>query len=201
MNDSAPFRYANEKIGFYIASGDQELLLQVNKLMARNGYVGIMDTAGRVQYLVDGRMGSPFAARRIMDTAGRLLRDQQEQTCPVKRCLGPAVDHVLAAHGIRPELKGFSYLRYMLLMAGYDETSLRPVSKTLYPAAATHFKVTPGQVERDIRYAMHKSDFHSLGLTGAAAICRMHDEMMREAENMAQKKTSFADPEGDEGRY
>ncbi|MGI6325970.1 MAG: sporulation initiation factor Spo0A C-terminal domain-containing protein [Saccharofermentanales bacterium] len=192
MKKATPFRYMNEQIGFYIAAGDQELLAQVKKLMSRNGCLGVMDTAGRVQYLIDGRMGSPFAARRIMETADRLLLDRQAHLSPFKRCLGRAVDQVLSRHNLRPELKGYRYLRYMLLLAGDDETCLRPVSKTLYPAAADHFRVKVSQVERDIRYAIQQSDFRRTGLTGAAAICRMHDEIMGEAERLAEIEISSA---------
>lgn len=200
MNDSFPHRYMNEQIGFYIAAGDQEILAQVSRLMARSGCVGLMDTAGRMQYLVDGRLGPSFAARRILETTGRLLRDRQEQINPLQRCLGQAVDETLAAHNIRPELKGYRFLRFILLLTGEDETCLKPVSKTLYPSAASHFHVTTAQVERDIRYAMQNSDFRQLGLAGAAAICRMHDEMMRMAEQLAAKETPFI-AQGDEGRY
>ncbi len=194
-------RYASDRLGFYIASSDQDILSQVGKLMSRNGYVGVMDTAGRLQYLVDGRRGSPYAARRIVEAASRVVRDRQEQAEPLVLQMGPAVDQVLATHAVRPELKGYRYLRYMLLQVGLDEAQLRPISKTLYPAAAGHFRVSTAQVERDIRYALQDTDFHRAGLTSAAAICRMYDEMMRLAEKMKEKQTSFVAPENNEGCY
>ena len=106
MNDPAPYRIASDKLGFYIAASDQEILAQVNRLMTRSGYVGIMDTAGRLQYLVDGRRGSPYAARRIVETTGRIMRDRKNQANPLLPVSGPAADEVLAAYGILPELEG-----------------------------------------------------------------------------------------------
>ena len=201
MNESVSSRYANDRLGFYIASSDQDILSQVSRLMSRSGYVGIMDTAGRLQYLVDGRRGSPYAVMRIVETTARMVRDRQDQTSPLLLQLGPAVDQVLAVHGIRPELKGYRYLRYMLLLVGLEEARLRPVSKTLYPAAASHFRVSAAQVERDIRYSLQGTDFREQGLTGAAAICRLYDEMIRLAEQLGEKETPPAIIADGGGRY
>lgn len=199
MNDPAIYRLASEKLGFYIAASDQDMLAQVNRLMVRSGYVGIMDTAGRLQYLVDGRKGSPYAARRILEAAGRIVQDRQDLANPLLLQLGPAADMVLAAHDIRQELKGYRYLRYILLLVGLDEASLKPISKTLYPAAASHFRVNASQVERDIRYALQTTDFRQMGLTSTAAICRLYDEMLRLAEELKKKETPSAITNDGEG--
>ncbi len=188
VHDPVSYRYASDKIGFYIAANDQEILTQVNRLMTRSGFVGIMDTAGRLQYLVDGRRGTPHAARRIIETTGRIIRDRQDTIDPLLLMLSPAADKVLAMHHIRQELKGCRFLRYLLLHAGLNETLLRPISKTLYPAVASHFKVNIYQVERDIRYALKPTDFRQAGLTTTAAISRMYDEMIRLAESMQKKE-------------
>jgi hypothetical protein len=188
-----------DRLGFYVASGDQEILAQVNRLMQRSGYVGVMDTAGRFQYIVDGRNGTPLAARRILETAGRILRDQQDADGSVRPYLNEAADWALAAHAMRRELKGTRFLRYMLLYAGTDETRLRPVSKTLYPAVASHFRVSTAQVERDVRYALQRTDLRTQGLASAAAICRLHDEMVRRAgeiRNREKPSAVLSDGEG-----
>ena len=202
MDDPSPYRIASDKLGFYIAANDHEILAQVNRLMTRSGYVGMMDTAGRLQYLVDGRRGSPHAARRIVETTGRLLRDREEAANPLLHYLALAADQVLAAYGILQNLKGYRYLRYLLLLAGLDDGRLRPVSKTLYPAAASHFRVTVTQVERDIRYACRRSEMHQLGLTNTLAICRLYDEMIRQAEALRNKEMpsgTVKDAEGMQG--
>ena len=201
MNDPVPYRYSTDKLGFYIAASDQDILTQVSRLMSRNGYVGVMDTAGRVQYLIDGRRGTPYAARRIIETTGRVVRDQQEKVSPLLAQMGPAADQVLMIHGIRPELKGYRYLRYMLLLVGLDEARLRPISKTLYPAAASHFRVSAAQIERDVRYAFQKTDYREQGLTSTAAICRLYDEMIRVAEKSKENQTPSAVHLDNEGCY
>ncbi len=200
MPEPSKYRYSNEDFGFYIASSDHDILNQVSRVMARSGYVGVMDTAGRLQYIVDGRKGSPHAARRIMDAAGRTLEKRQIEANPILGKIGPAADQVLCNHNIPPELKGYRFLRYILLFIGLDESKLRPVSKTLYPAASEHFRVTISQVERDIRYALSKTDFKKRGLTGAAAICRLYDEMIKTAEDLLDKEKPFISENADEGR-
>jgi hypothetical protein len=179
-----------DRLGFYIASGDQDILSQVNRLMQRSGYVGLMDTAGRFQYLVDGRRGSPLAARRILEAADKILARHEEADRATLACLGRAIDQVLEAHAIRPELKGARFLRYMLLDAGVDETLLRPISKTLFPAVAKHFRVSISQIERDIRYCLRQTDFRRQGLASAATICRLRDEVVRLVSEMREKETS-----------
>jgi hypothetical protein len=199
MHDSLPRQLPTDRLGFYVASGDQDILSQINRLMKNSGYVGVMDTAGRFQYIVDGRNGTPLAARRILETTGRILRDRQDTDDSVRSYLDQAADQTLAAHSIRQELKGFRFLRYMLLYAGLDETRLHPISKTLYPAVAGHFRVSMSQIERDIRYALQNTDLRAQGLASAAAICRLYDEMIRRAGELKDKEMPSAVPIDNEG--
>jgi len=184
------YRYTPEKLGFYIAASDQDMLCQINRIMSRSGYVGIMDTAGRLHYLVDGRRGSPFASRRIIETTGRIMREQLDAGDPLRANLTRYIDPVLSRHNIRPELKGYQYMRYLLLAVGLDETQLHPISKTLYPAVASHYQVNIAQIERDIRYALQDTDLHRQGLTTTAAISRMYHELIRLAESAAAAPVS-----------
>lgn len=183
-----PRALPTDRLGFYIASGDQDILGQVSKLMNRSGYVGVMDTAGRIQYIIDGRRGSPYAARRIIETAGRILHDRQDGSQNLRPFFGPAADLVLAGHAIRQALKGYHFLRYLLADAGLDETRLRPISKTLYPAVAKRFRVSTSQVERDIRYCLLCSDFRGQKLTTIAIISRLYDELIRQAAEIRDRR-------------
>lgn len=180
--ESLPYRYTDHELAFYIVATDRDMLSRINRLMSRSGYVGLMDTAGRLHYIVDGRRGVPYASMRILEATGRILCDREQKAQPFLQSINRTVDTVLASHGLRPELKGYQYLRCMLVLVGFDETKLKPVSKTLYPVVSEHFHVTVSQVERDIRYALHETDFHKNGLTPSAAICRLHQELVQKAE-------------------
>ncbi len=188
MSELPSYRYTEDKLGFYVAANDQDMLDQINRLLHRSGCVGIMDTAGRMHYLIDGRRGPPFASRRILEAAGRLLCDRLEERTPLQDAMVCAVDDVLTGHAVRPELKGYRYLRYLLLSIGLEETKLRPMTKTLYPAVAAHFHVGVIHVERDIRYALRQTDLHQQGLAPTAAICRLYNEIIHQAETEQQKE-------------
>lgn len=183
--------------GFYIASTDQELLNQVSQVINRNGYVGLMDTAGRIHYVIDGRRGSPYAARRIEEAAGRMSRDRDEAIADRSQQLGRIIDRVMQSNLHNSHLKGYRYLRCMLGLTTHDPTLLRPISKTLYPTVAVQFHVTTTQVERDVRYVLKLAseqpgqDSFSLlkqgeHLSNTAAICRLHDLVLMEFEDLPQ---------------
>lgn len=191
MNDKKAYLYSKDKLSFYIAANDQDILSQVSRLMGQKGLVGVMDTAGRVHYVIDGRKGSPYASRRIMETSQQIAADETRPHRDLHEKLPDAVAAVLLRHRIRRELKGYRYLRFALLAAGLDEAKLRPISKTLYPLTAEHYRVKVSQVERDIRYALQKTPLKEEGLTTTAAICRLYDEMIQEArQGLSQKKAS-----------
>jgi hypothetical protein len=115
-----------DQTGFFIAASDFDLLDHVSRMIKRQGMVGMMDTAGRMQYLVDGRKGTPLAARRIMDTTQKLVRDMMMDPDELKPLRVLAVDEVMRRWQLMPRLKGYRYLRYMLVVAaGNDACSVR----------------------------------------------------------------------------
>src|SRR5690606_19465680 len=140
------------------------------------GCVGLMDTACRVQYLVDGRRGSPFAARRIEDTASNILADRNQYEDNLLDFVCESIEQVLAEYALCSNLKGYRYIRHMLQLSAMDPSLLRPVSKTLYPEVAAYFKVSLPQIERDLRYAIKSSKIDSFSrLSNTSALCHLHD--------------------------
>jgi hypothetical protein len=101
------------------------------------------------------------------------------------RLLPGIVEQVLEQNGIRSELKGRAFLNQMLQVAALDERQLSPISKTLYPEAASHFRVRISQIERDVRYALacslpHKKWPDTLGTGNSARISFLYAEVQRE---------------------
>lgn len=190
-----------EQPGFYLAASDQDLLNQVSRLLKRQGLVGLMDTAGRIHYVIDGRRGPPFAARRILETTQRILRDRILDPDDLQPLRLLAVEQVLGLYQIPTQLKGYRYLRYLLQLAAGNDAQLRPVSKTLYPAAAEYFKVSIDQVERDIRYAVHQPQSKAAALSNTAAICRLSDEVVQLVDSWTQQSKPPAVAESTTGGY
>lgn len=192
MKNTLDYTSHKQATSFYVAADDQDLLRQVNSIMLRHGLVGVFDTAGRVHYLIDGSRGAPYASRKIMEKTGQIVITNNEKVQKLIKCLPPAVNEVLVRYRIKPELKGFRYLRFLILAAGLDEGNLRPISKTLYPLTAEHFRVKVSQVERDIRYALGKTRLKQEGYTATASICRLYDETIQTAVKMAEKEKPLA---------
>ncbi len=193
--DSPAPALAGDRSGFYVVASDHDLLYQVSKLLHRQGYFGLMDTAGRVNYVIDGRRGPPLAARRILETTQRILRDRVLDGDDLQPLRQLAIDQVLSQYQIPAQLKGCRYLRYILQLAAGNDSQLRPVSKTLYPAAAEYFKVSIQQIERDIRYALSQRTDQSQYLTNTAAICRFSDDVLAliDAWNNKAKPSAIAE--------
>lgn len=178
---------AADQTNFFIAASDYDLLNQVTRLINRQGMLSLMDTSGRVQYLVDGRRGSPLAARRILDTTQRLLRDRYLDPDDLKPLQSLAVDEVLRRWKLPVRLKGFRYLRMLLLMSAGNDMILRPIGKNLYPAIAEQFNVSYSQIERSIRYCLCNRTGVPEHLTNTEAICAMSDEVAQLVDRLSRQ--------------
>ncbi|MGI6298876.1 MAG: sporulation initiation factor Spo0A C-terminal domain-containing protein [Saccharofermentanales bacterium] len=76
--------------------------------------------------------------------------------------LPEAIDRVLDGKRYPPRAERPGYCNIFFIRAALDERKLKPLSKTLYPEVAKHFKARTSQIERDIRYA-----FSSAGKRGS----------------------------------
>ncbi len=143
------------EIGFYIACDDKSILNCVNTMLLNNGVVGLSDGSGKIHYLIDGRRGEAYATGRVREkvlTLAEPVNDPKLDEVYVYM----AIDTALDKHGFVPTLLGTQILRFLLLQLYRDPRRLKGVMKELYPMATPVFHVTPGQVERNIRYAIKK---------------------------------------------
>ncbi len=190
-------RPQEERLGFFVASSDRDIMSQVGELLRRKGCLGFADTAGRMHYLVDGRKGSEFAARNILDTAGYALRLDGEKRRLIDPVLEQAIQRALQEAGVPPHLKGYRYFRMMIELSIREGIEPWPVSKSLYPAAATYFRTTPRRIERDLRYCIRLSGETLRVMTNSMAINALREQTIRLAGIMTEE--GAADPEGPRG--
>lgn len=188
---------SDERFGFYVAANDRDILSQVSDLLRRRGCIGFADTAGRMHYLVDGRGGSDFAARSILDTAGFTIRLDGEKRRLLSPVLERAIGRVLAEAGVPVHLKGCRYLRMMIGMSIREGVDPWPVSKTLYPAAASYYHTTPKRIERDLRYCIRLSGPGIRHMTNSMAIHWLRDLATQYSEELADLERT-GDPEEEE---
>lgn len=142
----------SDELGFYLVASNRELLNHVEALMNRQGIFGVLDSSGRVHYLVDARKGSPFAARNVMATADRLVEKTRSDTRIEKMRIRALVDLVLSRYDWNTQLRGYRLLGEILRRTATDLTLLNPISKRLYPEIARQQGLRPHQVERNVRY-------------------------------------------------
>lgn len=147
-------RRPEDEIGFYLVASNRELLNHVEALMNRRGVFGVMDSMGRVHYLVDARKGSPYATRKVMATTERLYLERIDGLTARERRIRDAVDDVLAPYDWNRELRGYRLLAEMLRTTATDVSLLNPISKRLYPTIAERYRLKPHQVERNVRYLL-----------------------------------------------
>ncbi len=138
--------------GFYLVSSSRELLQHIEGIMNRDGLFGVMDSEGRVHYLVDARKGYPYAARQIFSTANRLIQEKNLSVSNGTQSLEDAITTVLERYDFNHKLRGYHLLFSMLKLVVPDRSLLDPISKRLYPKIARLYGLTVNQVERNVRY-------------------------------------------------
>lgn len=168
---------AEQRIGlsFYIASSDKDILAKVSDIMRGQGYIGIADMGGRIQYIVDGRNNLYSTVHQIRKLADQSLDDGCLGWDTDDNVLRRSVETVLHQYQIPRSLKGFQLLRYMLVLGARDETIMRPVNKVLYPKAAEHFQISCHQVDRIVRYATKQAGINE---GNASFMIKLRDEIV-----------------------
>ena len=166
------------ELGFYLVASNRELLNHVEALMNRQGVFGVLDSSGRVHYLVDARKGSPLAARHVMATADGIARKNRQDTRNERRRIRALVDQVLSHYEWNTQLRGYRLLGEILRRTATDISLLNPISKRLYPEIAKQQGLRPHQIERNVRYL-----FDDLASRERAAERSPGKQLLRKGEN------------------
>ncbi|NJP40001.1 hypothetical protein HCH52_02885 [Oscillospiraceae bacterium HV4-5-C5C] len=142
---------------FYITASDRDLLAKLTELMRQRGYIGVADTAGRMQYILDGRQNVYRAAHLVNE----LVKQQTAvypETVPEAAVLRRLTAQVFKAHNLSSHLSGSRYLEYMLYLYLRDQDRCTLQCSHLYAETAKHYLTTASRVERDVRYMLRQAD-------------------------------------------
>ena len=145
-----------QRLGFYVVGSNTELLDRINQIMGDKGHLGVCDPQGHYHYVIDGRKGAPYAARRIAGVTQKFILDAERSSKAEKFNVEFYVDSVLSCYAFDDSLKGYHFLRYMLIQLTMDPGLSTSLSKMLYPMTAQHFQVETSHVERNVRYCLLK---------------------------------------------
>lgn len=89
------------------------------------------------------------------------------------------IAELLVRLGIRPNLKGYQYLRTALRICMKDRDELDGITKRLYPAVARKHGTTAGKVEHAIRHAIQTAWMKGDGKTQKAVFGYRFEEGKR----------------------
>lgn len=165
--------YASQDISFHLASSDKDLVEKVSSILKRNGHLTFSDSMGRDHYLVDGRSGMPILSRNIDSAAQKLYDKNRAKYGKTVEFDFAAVSRTLEISGIPKHLKGYRYIKYILERLMENDTLVSPISKTVYPEISQMYGCKSFQIDRDIRYAISKSDYADLNPSPKAFICNL----------------------------
>ena len=175
-SDSRVFGYSvrpESELAFYVVCSDQMILDNINTLLKGRGLLGISDTAGRMHYMVDARRSVRAAAQRIAGETDRRLEVSSLSHAAVL----DIVDRVIREHHLGEDLLGTRLLRYMLVQSITEPALLTAITKRLYPLAAKEFGLSVSKIERNLRYAIGKSDLASVKGRRMHIISQLHNRV------------------------
>lgn len=179
--DKNNFGYSNslkDEIGIYLVCNDGSLLSVVNQLMKRKGFVSVSDTAGRQHYIIDARMNPMLAARKFEElvfTDDGAGYDYISERLGYMDELDSAISIVLSEREFDRTLAGTKLLTKVLrsLVSNGETTNF----KKLYTEAGKKYDMNSQQVERNIRYAIQKSNVWEEGMKNSKALMLLADEI------------------------
>lgn len=177
------FGYADaiqDEIGIYIVCNDGTLMSVVNQLMKRKGFISISDTAGRHHYVVDGRINPMLAAKRFEDlifNGDRGGYDMFAEQLGMLDDLDRAITLVLAQKSFDRTLIGTKLLEKLL--RSLVKHGMTTNFKKMYAEAGKKYEMNSQQVERNIRYAIQKSDIWEDGMKNSKAFMLLEDEIRK----------------------
>lgn len=171
-NDRYPELQTNPATNFYIVCNDRMILENVNYLMRERGYIGVKDMQGRLHYVVDGR-------DNIYSAVHKIIKEVDEDTGPEisDTMILLAVEGLFSKYKISCDLTGGRILRSMLMRCSRDPGLLTGVSKSLYHLMGREFSLSVDRIERDVRYAIKKSDLPDRFRSNAVALRYLSEQI------------------------
>ncbi|MDO5733733.1 MAG: sporulation initiation factor Spo0A C-terminal domain-containing protein [Eubacteriales bacterium] len=112
--------------------------------------------SGNINYFIDGRWGSQLASRRVLELTDFIRERKSKMSRNLLLEATIVVDECLDTLLFRQHLRGFVFLRQILIAIYLDGGLMTPLSKTVFPEVATIFNCSVSHVERNVRYLFDK---------------------------------------------
>ncbi len=131
------------------------------RLIAVNDTENLMFSKLALSCGADYCLTEPFDTDILVSRITQLCSDlKEEQRYEVKnQCV--RLSEIITKIGIRPGLKGYSYIKRAVTHVLENPNFLSGITKNLYPEIAMEFKTQPKCVERDIRHCINVSWYNA----------------------------------------
>lgn len=168
----------NDQISICIACTDDSILDEVNTLMKDTGIISISNTTGGVQFIVDARYSKTEALVRLHNFLIDCGREKNVNKYEVSRNM-PYIEAVLNAYNMNHKYIGTKLVGDIIDMILQGEITNRMTLKHVYIVLASYTGQSYYQVERDIRYALERSDCPRTKYTKMQLFVKMAREARR----------------------
>lgn len=164
---------------FYVSSGNKDLIRHLSDIMKRQGYIGLADGGGRMHYVVDGSKNLYETASNIRmilreNEANLLSSAEPLRMRELRRKRLAMIEDYLESKGLKSNLKGFVYLRFILerlLESGEDFPN---VSKELYAEMCERYQTGRKAADRVIHYVLMKA---GIEISNSEAVALFADDL------------------------
>ncbi len=162
---------------------------QLNRIMARRGYLTVFDHPGEYHYILAGEHDAHLVVNRIE----RVIREgapDPQGVHPTPHQLQGAVDLVLARHLVSRRHKGSLYLSEILFHMAPDRKNWTEAAKCLYIEIGKRHRVPACHVERNLRYTIRNSGLpRSLpDCSNLAVIRTLHAEVLQHLRKLQESE-------------
>ncbi|MCQ2528068.1 MAG: hypothetical protein MJ108_02990 [Saccharofermentans sp.] len=162
-------RFSGKEQGIYVVCSDKALLDKINKMLKRQGVLGVTDGEGKLHYMIDGRKNKSSAARQVNEFVHAFKEQMVSVTSDVPESIMEAIieetiDEAFEFYGFDRTLFGSKVLRYMVRYCLYGGDTESRNLKELYIRAGHDLNMTVQQIERNVRYSIRGSQFGDTGL-------------------------------------
>ncbi len=105
-------------------------------------------------YCISEPFDSEIIGRRIIQLCEKERENNGETVQTQKKAGSAKISEMIGKFGIRPSLKGYSYLKFAIPYILENRYVMDAITKELYPEIARKFNTQPKSVERDIRHCI-----------------------------------------------
>ena len=150
-------RNGSSEVEMNIVCSDFSLLENINGMLSHNGVIGVRDGEGKMHYLVDGRhdrLGASDTVTSLVQSPGKSQREDFYDVC---------AKTVFHQYKMKFSLVGTVIVYDSIKRVIFSGEEIPMSMKEVYLEASERLPLTFTQVERDVRYAIKRSELSEVG--------------------------------------